>query len=112
MNVKYYELHLHISKSLNLITNSKLLSANTVINTGSTFPGLSCVLALNCLQKSMMLSPLAPSAGPIGGAGFACPPASLLQARGQTFPVPQTAARSYAETPPHRAAATPDSWGI
>src|SRR5215510_7363015 len=42
--------------------------------TGITFPILSCVLALNCLQNSMMLIPLEPKAGPIGGAGLAWPP--------------------------------------
>src|SRR5829696_7036384 len=44
------------------------------MRTGSTFPILSCVLALNCLQNSMMLIPLEPKAGPIGGAGLAWPP--------------------------------------
>src|SRR6185503_7705662 len=57
-----------------LITKSKLLSEYTVINTGSVFPILSCVLALNCLQNSMILIPLEPNAGPIGGAGLAWPP--------------------------------------
>src|SRR5207244_2160323 len=33
----------------------------------------SFVLALNCLQNSMMFTPFAPSAGPIGGAGLADP---------------------------------------
>src|SRR6185295_10173981 len=42
--------------------------------TGRTFPILSWVRALNCLQNSMMLIPLEPSAGPIGGAGLAWPP--------------------------------------
>src|SRR5215208_5593828 len=32
------------------------------------------VWALNALQNSMMLTPCWPSAGPTGGAGFACPP--------------------------------------
>src|ERR1043165_1962669 len=32
------------------------------------------VCALNALQNSMMLTPCWPSAGPTGGAGFACPP--------------------------------------
>src|ERR1700746_2715955 len=31
------------------------------------------VLALNSLQKPMILTPCWPSAGPTGGAGFACP---------------------------------------
>ena len=34
---------------------------------------LSPVLALKSLQKDMILSPAWPSAGPTGGAGFACP---------------------------------------
>src|SRR6185369_4572778 len=53
---------------------SKLLSVYTVIKTGSTLPILSCVRALNCLQNSMILIPLEPNAGPIGGAGLAWPP--------------------------------------
>src|SRR4051812_47034813 len=32
-----------------------------------------CVLALNCLQNSMMFTPCWPSAGPMGGAGLALP---------------------------------------
>src|SRR6516164_588256 len=32
-----------------------------------------CVCALNALQNSMMLRPRWPSAGPIGGEGFAAP---------------------------------------
>src|SRR5271169_4360441 len=32
-----------------------------------------CVVALNALQNSMILSPRCPSAGPIGGEGFALP---------------------------------------
>src|SRR5256714_3955322 len=32
------------------------------------------VCALNALQNSMMFTPCWPSAGPTGGAGFACPP--------------------------------------
>src|SRR5512141_1971911 len=31
------------------------------------------VLALNCLQNSMMFTPCWPRAGPTGGAGVACP---------------------------------------
>src|SRR5262245_30150250 len=42
--------------------------------TGTTFPAKSLVRALNCLQNSMMLTPFAPNAGPMGGAGFAAPP--------------------------------------
>src|SRR4249920_2512298 len=57
-----------------LMINSKDLSAYTVIRTGSIFPGLSWVLALNCLQNSMMFTPFEPRAGPIGGAGLACAP--------------------------------------
>src|SRR5207237_7872191 len=42
-----------------------------------------CVCALNALQNSMMLTPCWPSAGPTGGAGFACPPGicSLMSVR-------------------------------
>jgi hypothetical protein len=44
------------------------------MTTGRTLPGLSCVLALNCLQNSIIFNPAAPSAGPTGGEGFAAPP--------------------------------------
>src|SRR5580698_4644519 len=57
-----------------LMIKSNDLSTYTVITTGNTLPGLSWVRALNCLQNSMMLTPLAPNAGPIGGDGFAAPP--------------------------------------
>src|SRR5690554_1733422 len=57
-----------------LMIKSKDLSLYTVITTGNTLPGLSCVRALNCLQNSMILTPLAPNAGPTGGDGFAAPP--------------------------------------
>src|SRR5919106_1666049 len=42
-----------------------------------------CVCALNALQNSMMFTPCWPSAGPTGGAGFACPPGicSLISVR-------------------------------
>ena len=54
--------------------NVKLLSANAVITTGIGRPGsIFCVWALNALQNSMMLRPRWPSAGPIGGLGFALP---------------------------------------
>src|SRR5438270_1882738 len=41
------------------------------------------VCALNALQNSMMFTPCWPSAGPTGGAGFACPPGiwSLISVR-------------------------------
>src|SRR5438552_14192504 len=41
------------------------------------------VCALNALQNSIMLTPCWPSAGPTGGAGFACPPGicSLISVR-------------------------------
>src|SRR5438270_11859739 len=41
------------------------------------------VCALKALQNSMMLTPCWPSAGPTGGAGFACPPGicSLMSVR-------------------------------
>jgi len=38
---------------------------------GMMIPACFCVLALNALQKSMMLSPCCPRAGPTGGAGVA-----------------------------------------
>src|ERR1700739_902723 len=48
-----------------------------VTSTGKTIPsGSFCVLALNCLQKSMMLTPWGPSAVPTGGAGVALPAGS------------------------------------
>src|SRR5260370_32968446 len=57
-----------------LMIKSNYLSTYTVITTGNTLPGLSSVRALNCLQHSIMFTPFAPSAGPIGGDGFAAPP--------------------------------------
>src|SRR5690606_319345 len=57
-----------------LMIKSKDLSLYTVITTGNTLPALSWVRALNCLQNSMMFTPLAPRAGPTGGDGFAAPP--------------------------------------
>src|SRR5690554_7580377 len=57
-----------------LITKSNDLSLKTEITTGKTLPALSWVLALNCLQNSMILTPAAPKAGPTGGDGFAAPP--------------------------------------
>src|SRR5436853_6644037 len=53
------------------------LSLNTEITTGMMRPSSSFefVLALNCLQNSMMLMPAWPSAGPTGGAGVALPAA-------------------------------------
>src|SRR6185436_2772486 len=54
--------------------NVKLLSAYAVITTGSIRPGSTfCVCALNALQNSMMFRPRWPSAGPMGGDGFALP---------------------------------------
>src|SRR5258708_37473056 len=57
-----------------LVIKVKLRSSKTVITAGMTMPGsLVFVRSLNCLQKSMMLTPCWPSAGPTGGAGFAAP---------------------------------------
>src|SRR6266849_3626066 len=57
-----------------LMMKLKLLSAYAVITTGSGRPGSTfCVCALNALQNSMMLRPRWPSAGPMGGDGFALP---------------------------------------
>jgi len=45
-----------------------------VTSAGVGTPGwIFAVLALNSLQKSMLLTPLLPSAGPTGGLGLACP---------------------------------------
>jgi hypothetical protein len=56
------------------IIKVKLLSENAVITTGIGSPGSEfCVAALKALQKSIILSPLWPSAGPTGGLGFAFP---------------------------------------
>src|SRR6202035_2862732 len=50
----------------------KLRSLKIVTSTGMIIPsGSLLVLALNCLQKSMMLTPCGPSAVPTGGAGVA-----------------------------------------
>src|SRR5262249_51824280 len=59
-----------------LILNSKLRSEYTVMTTGSISPFMSglLVLSLNCFTNMAMLTPWAPSAGPTGGAGVACPP--------------------------------------
>jgi len=51
----------------------KDLSVYTEISTGIMVPSLSAVRALYSLQKSMMLTPAEPRAGPIGGAGLALP---------------------------------------
>src|ERR1700752_1427345 len=48
-----------------------------VTRTGKIIPSASfCVLALNCLQKSIMFKPCGPSAVPTGGAGVALPAGS------------------------------------
>src|SRR6266545_5089918 len=49
------------------------LSAYTVTTTGMISPFCEAVFALKFLQKSMMLTPCCPSAGPTGGAGVASP---------------------------------------
>src|SRR5579863_10735403 len=49
-------------------------SSKTVMTAGIVMPAsMDLVRSLNCLQKSMMLTPCWPSAGPTGGAGFAAP---------------------------------------
>src|SRR5215216_2098856 len=54
--------------------NVKLLSAYAVMITGMGRPGsILEVCALNALQNSMIFRPRWPSAGPIGGDGFALP---------------------------------------
>src|SRR5262250_2508266 len=63
--------------------------------TGKIIPsGSFCVLALNCLQKSMMLTPWGPSAVPTGGAGVALPAGNcnlmvVCSFFGGIFPLPQ-----------------------
>jgi hypothetical protein len=54
-----------------------------VISTGVMRPFSCAVCALKALQNSMMFTPCWPSAGPTGGAGFACPPGicSLITVR-------------------------------
>ena len=44
-----------------------------VTSTGMIWPACDCVIALYCLQNSMMLTPCGPSAVPTGGAGVAWP---------------------------------------
>src|ERR1039458_260012 len=58
-----------------LVMNVKERSEKIVITTGMIRPSwsLADVLALNALQKSMMLTPCGPSAVPTGGAGVALP---------------------------------------
>src|SRR5580704_10121297 len=62
----------------------KLRSEYTVRTTGMIM-SLPCVLALNSLQKAMMLMPWGPSAGPTGGAGLALPAASWSLTIPETF---------------------------
>src|SRR2546421_4610887 len=65
------------------VMNVKERSSKTVISTGMMRPFSCAVCVLNALQNSMMLTPCWPSAGPTGGAGFACPPGicSLMSVR-------------------------------
>src|SRR6202166_4687967 len=58
-----------------LVMNVNERSEKIVITTGMISPSWSLpdVLALNALQKSMMLTPCGPSAVPTGGAGVALP---------------------------------------
>src|SRR5450756_2153087 len=57
------------------------------MTTGITKPSISGpdVLALNCLQNSMMLTPACPRAGPTGGAGVALPAAICSLIIAETF---------------------------
>src|SRR6266487_1113199 len=66
-----------------LVMNVKERSSKTVISTWMMRPFSCAVCALKALQNSMMLTPCWPSAGPTGGAGFACPPGiwSLISVR-------------------------------
>src|SRR5712692_533942 len=57
--------------------NVKVRSVYTVTSTGKIIPsGSLAVLALNCLQKSIIFKPCGPSAVPTGGAGVALPAGS------------------------------------
>lgn len=57
-----------------LVTKVKVRSGWTRMRVGVGTPGSMCaVLALNSLQKSIDLTPRAPSAGPTGGVGAAFP---------------------------------------
>src|SRR6267142_2722419 len=73
----------------------KLRSVYTVTRTGKIIPsGSFDVLALNCLQKSIMFKPCGPSAVPTGGAGVALPAGSwslivVCTFFGGMFPLPQ-----------------------
>src|SRR3954463_12248727 len=66
------------------VTKVKERSSKTVISTGMIVPPSPWVWALKALQKSMMLTPCWPSAGPTGGAGLALPAwiCSLMTVRG------------------------------
>ena len=58
------------------VMNVNERSSKTVISTGMIRPFSWVVWALNAFVNSTMLTPCWPSAGPTGGAGFACPPGS------------------------------------
>src|SRR5215203_2938563 len=57
-----------------LVTKVNERSSYTVISTGTIWPICSRVASLNCRTNSPMFTWAWPSAGPTGGAGFACPP--------------------------------------
>ncbi len=62
------------------VTNEKVRSGRTRIIVGVGVPGaIWAVFALNSLQKSMDLTPRAPSAGPTGGVGAAFPAAIRIR---------------------------------
>ena len=65
------------------VMNVNERSSKTVISTGMIRPFSCAVWALNAFVNSTMLTPCWPSAGPTGGAGFACPPGicSLMSVR-------------------------------
>src|SRR5579859_476071 len=75
--------------------NVNVRSVYTVTSTGKIIPsGSLAVLALNCLQKSMMFKPWGPSAVPTGGAGVALPAGNwslmvVCTFFGGIFPLPQ-----------------------
>ena len=58
---------------VNIMDFCKAFNARTANDAGMIIPSSLAVLALKALQKSMILTPCCPNAGPIGGEGLAFP---------------------------------------
>ena len=58
---------------VNIMDFCKAFNARTANDAGMIIPASLAVRALNALQKSIILTPCCPRAGPIGGEGFALP---------------------------------------